>query len=84
MQCHNKKFDIFLFLDFCHPSTEYCDKLYKFISDNLEFMMEKINDNPHDDYWQQVYIFFLIFFGSRVNTTHICTVKHGTLILDTH
>jgi len=44
---------------FCNSSSDYCDKLHQFLSENLNFMLRKIKDNPHNDYWQQVYYVLL-------------------------
>lgn len=39
---------------YCEKPTKFCKKLYNFLTDNLNWMLKNIKDNPSDPYWQQI------------------------------
>lgn len=39
---------------YCGKPSKFCSRLSDYITTNLKWMLGKIEDNPKDDYWQQV------------------------------
>jgi hypothetical protein len=50
--------------NFCSDSTDkLCNQLKNWLSDNTNWMMSQIYDNPDDPYWHQVYLTLVQFSG---------------------
>ena len=40
--------------DYCEGKMQYCQKLRRFIRENVRWMAIKIAEHKHDEYWKQV------------------------------
>ena len=44
---------------YCDDSSEFCDKLHRFLKDLFDWIQSQIKENPEDPYWYQVSLLFL-------------------------
>jgi len=61
---------------YCEGSGSYCNRLYSFISDNLQWMKKQIEAYPDDPYWHQVRLMLIQLAGLEDGYYKTYTTPH--------